>query len=152
MVLSFGFSGIKDLFLKLEREATALNEEVTRDRFFNFVVTSYSLIDWIKNDPSVPSSAKNKQVIERLYNDRWLKICGDLATACKHFELTTRKPVTSSATSEQGFGFGRYNKGLHGIGEEAIVVTLNNKTTIDCQDIIAGVLTTWNSFFLEHGI
>ena len=58
MVLSFGFSGIKDLFLKLEREATALNEEVTRDRFFNFVVTGYSLIDWIKNDPSVPSSAK----------------------------------------------------------------------------------------------
>jgi hypothetical protein len=152
MVLSFGFSGIKDLFLKLEREATALNEEVTRDRFFNFVVTGYSLIDWIKNDPSVPSSAKNKQVIERLYNDRWLKICGDLATACKHFKLSKRKSITSSATSEQGFGCGRYDKGLYGIGEEAILVTLNDKTTFECQDIITGVLTTWNSFFLDHGI
>lgn len=71
-----------------------MDDEVTSDRLFNFVVTGYSMIDWIKNDPSVPASAKARALAQGLYDDQWLKICGDLATAVKHFKLTVRKPVT----------------------------------------------------------
>lgn len=54
------------------------------------------------------------------YADKWLRVCGDLATAAKHFELTRRNPITSSATSRQGYGMGRYGKGGYGAGEESI--------------------------------
>jgi len=43
------------------------------------------MIDWMKNDPPVPASAKAKNEVHLLYVDPWLKVCGDLATACKHF-------------------------------------------------------------------
>jgi hypothetical protein len=55
MALTFSFNSVRDLMAKLEREAKALNEEaVTGDRFFNFAITGYSMIDWVKKDPSVP--------------------------------------------------------------------------------------------------
>lgn len=152
MPLTFGFSTIRDLFSKLERDAAALDEEVTSDRFFNFVVTGYSLIDWIKNDPSVPTSAKRPPDVDSLYNDRWLKVCGDLATACKHFTLTSRVPITAAATSSQGFGVGRFGMGGFGIGEEGIDVTLDDGTTFQCHDLVNGVLSTWKSFFSVHSV
>jgi hypothetical protein len=111
MALTFGMSTVRDLFAKLQRDASLLEEEVTSDRLFNFVITGYSIIDWVRNDPSVPSTAKSRLVIESLRRDRQLEICGDLANGCKHFVLTQRKPITSLAPSTSGFGVGRYGIG-----------------------------------------
>lgn len=152
MSLTFGLSSTRDLFAKLQRDAAALDEEVTSDRLFNFVVTGYAIVDWIKNDPSVPASAKAAAVVQGLYTDRWLKVCGDLATASKHFALTKRVPVTSFTTSASGFGMGRYGKGGYGVGEKSIEVQLNDGATFHCLDLVNGVLKTWQDFFVAHGI
>jgi len=152
MALTFGLASIRDLQAKLQRDAAALNEEVTSDSFFNFVVTGYSMIDWIKNDPSVPSTAKVQAIVQSLYNDRWLKVCGDLATASKHFTLSKRTPITSSASSLCGFGVGRHGKGGYGVGEESIEVCLNDGTSFHCLDMVEGVLSSWQNFFSVHGI
>src|SRR5206468_10738246 len=90
-----------ELLQKLRRDAALLEDEVTSDRLLNFVVTGYSLIDWIKHDPTVPAAAKVGSEIDSLYHDPWLTLCGDLATAAKHFELTTRKPTASGVRSEE---------------------------------------------------
>jgi len=118
---------------------------------FNFVVTGYSMIDWVKNDPSVPATAKAASVVQGLYKDKWLKVCGDLATASKHFTFTSRVPITSSAATVQGFGLGRYGKGGYGVGEESIEVQLNDGTSFHCLDLVQGVVGSWQSF-LAHGI
>lgn len=100
----------RDLFAKLQRDASLLvNDEVTSDRFFNFVIAGYSLIDWIKADPAFAHLSP-----QTLYGNQWLKVCGDLATASKHFQLTKRQPITSSAKSSQGFGVGRFGRGGFG--------------------------------------
>ena len=88
MTLTFGLSSTRDLFAKLQRDAAALESEVTSDRLFNFVVTGYSMIDWVKHDPSIPATAKAPAAVQTLYDDKWLKVCGDLATAVKHFALS----------------------------------------------------------------
>jgi hypothetical protein len=152
MSLNYGFSTASDLLKKLERDAKSLDDEVTSDRMFNFVVTGYSLIDWIKKDPNVPQAAKTKNEIEALYSDKWLKVCGDLATASKHFTITKRPSITTSATSSQGFGEGRYGKGDFGVGEEAIEIELNDGTKHDALMLVNGVLNKWRSFFQTHGI
>jgi hypothetical protein len=152
MALTFGFSSLRDVFAKLKRDAAALDEEVTSDGLFNFVVTGYSMIDWVKKDPSVPVAAKAGPLVQALYNDQWLKVCGDLATASKHFTLTSRNPITDSATSESGFGVGRYGMGGYGVGEESIEIKLNDGTTFNCLDLVKGVLSTWNAYFTAHGI
>ena len=153
MTLTYGFNSIGDVLAKLEREAKALREEeVNGDRFYNFVITGYSMIDWVRNDPTVPASAKHAGAVDGLYSDRWLKICGDLATASKHFNLTRRIPITSTSTTESGWGIGRFGKGGYGVGEENIEVTLNDGTVLNALEIVQGVQATWKAFFHTHHI
>ncbi len=150
MALTFGLNSVRDLFAKLQRDAYLLEEEVTTDRFFNFVVTGYSMVHWIRNDPSVPQAAKTQY--GNLHKDYWLSICGDIANACKHFTLTSIKSDAKSATSTQGYGLGRYSKGNYNEGEESILVQLGNGTTYICLELVQNVLYTWEKFFSTHGI
>ncbi len=150
MALTFSLKTATDLYKKLERDARALDEKVTSDRLFNFVVTGYSLIDWIKNDPSVSAAAKNDT--KCLYEDRWLKVCGDLATACKHFTINKRTPITSTGSSNTGWGMGRYGKGAYGNGEESIEITLDDGNIFKCDELVRNVLLTWKCFFTTHSI
>ena len=152
MSLTYGLSTVSDLLAKLERDAKNLDDEITSDQMFNFVVTGYSMIDWIKNDPNVPQTAKTSNEIQALYNDQWLKVCGDLATASKHFTLTRRQPIVTSTTSSRGYGVGRYGKGRFGVGEECIEIELSDGTKYGALDLVKGVLTKWRSFFKQHGI
>lgn len=152
MALTFNLLSVRDLFAKLQRDAALLKEEVTSDRLFNFVVTGYSMIDWVEKDPNVAPGAKAGAVVRGLRDDQWLKVCGDLATACKHFTLDRRKPVTASATSAGGFGIGGYGKGGYGVGEESIQVQLNDGKTFQCLNLMENVLATWQNFFRSHGI
>jgi hypothetical protein len=57
--LTFDLKSARDLLAKVKRDAAALDVQVTSDRLFNFIVTSYCLIDWVKTDPTVPQSAKD---------------------------------------------------------------------------------------------
>ena len=152
MALTFGLASINDLYEKLQRDALALNAEITSDGLFNFVVTGYSMIDWVKNDPTVPSTAKTPSSIQKLYGDRWLKICGDLVTASKHFKLDKRTPITSSVKSLRGFGMGRHGEGGYGVGEEDIEVWLNDGTHFRYLDLVQCVLASWQAFFSIHQI
>src|SRR5882724_13085910 len=137
MSLTFGFSSVRDLFEKLKRDAEALDREFSSDGLFNFVITGYSMIDWIRKDPSVPASARS--VASSLYDMQWLKICGDLATGCKHFTLTKRTPMVSSAPAATGFGVGRFGKGAWGVGEESVSIQLNDGTSYSGLQLVEGV-------------
>jgi hypothetical protein len=158
MALTPGLHTVRDLFAKLERDAALLNEAVTADRFFNFVVTGYSLIDWVQNDPDVPESAKAKAVVDGLYKDTWLKVCGDLATASKHFVLTKRKdPITESATTRgvplMGGGVPLMGGGVPLMaGVANIDIRLKDGTQIHGLELVENTLATWTAFFAHHGI
>ena len=147
MTLTYGLQTSRDLFDKLKRDATLLDQEVTSDRFFNFVVTAYSLIDWLKHEPAVPPVDT-----EAMYNDPWIKVCGDIATASKHFTLDWRSPITAKVESSQGYGAGRYGKGGYGRGEEGIRIELNDGQSFSCLELASKVIETWESFFRSHAL
>ena len=127
-----------------------LDELVTSDRFFNFVVTAYSLVDWVKNYRLTPVAALT--AIPNLYTDQWIKVCGDIANASKHFTLSRRVPVTHTVHSNSGYGAGRYGVGLYGIGEEGIEIELNDGTKIPGLHFVTEVLRVWRDFFSTHGL
>jgi hypothetical protein len=149
-MLTFGLQTPRDLLEKLKRDAALLNEEVTGDRFFNFVVTGYSVIDWVKNGASIPATAQT--AVSAMYRDPWIKICGDIATAGKHFKLTRRIPVTASVDSTQGFGIGRFGKGGGGTGEENIQIELTDGSSIAGLELVENVIRVWDAFFQSHGL
>lgn len=140
--LPLPLSSARELFEKLKRDAVLLDAEVTTDKFLNFVITGYSIIDWCKADPSL-SGIK----IQALYDDHWLKICGDLATASKHFHLTSRRPITDSTSSAQGYGVGRFGVGSYGVGEESTKIHLNDGSEISCLDFVREVVARWQQVF-----
>jgi len=47
---------------------------------------------------------------------------------------------------------GRFGKGAYGIGEESIVIRLNDGSTIDCLVFVLDVLSVWDKFFSTHGM
>lgn len=88
MTLAASFKTARGLLAKLERDYALMKGEVSSDRFLNFVVTAYSLCDWIKNDPSVPAAAKVD--LQQFRAQRTLLVCRDVANANKHFEADGR--------------------------------------------------------------
>lgn len=152
MNFTLGLRSAVDLFHKLQRDAELLNEEVTDDRFFNFVVTGYSLIDWVKHDPALPPSARMSDEIHTLYKEPWLRVCGDLATASKHFLLTKRTPIIAKANSTAGYGVGRFGKGAFNAGEERIELSINDGSTWTALEFSTGVIQAWLQFFKRHGV
>lgn len=141
-----------DLLQKARRDAALLDDEITSDRFFNFVVTAYSLIDWIEHDPAVPAAAKATTEIAALRADPWLLLCGDAATGAKHFKLTRRTPTASKVSVTQGCGVGRLGKGKWGVGEENITMHMPDGSVYGALELVAGVLGVWATFFSRHGI
>jgi hypothetical protein len=141
MSLTFGLQTPRGLFDKLKRDAALLDEELTSDGFFNFVVTGYSIIDWLKHEPSVPRAST-----EAMYANRWIKICGDLATAGKHFRLDKRVPITSNTSLRlAGYGIGRYGKMPYGEAEESIQIDLNDGVSVSGFELVKNVVETWET-------
>lgn len=153
MPLTVGFHAARDLLEKLEREARSLRDgEVTADCFMNFVLTAYALIDWIKNDPTVPSLAKQQSVIQGLYAAHSLKICGDIATSVKYFTLSRRVTTTKDTTVKRGGGSGQFGVDGFGVGNEEIVITLNDGSVKNALGLVQDVLATWRAFFSTYNI
>jgi hypothetical protein len=153
MSRTYGIRTARDLLAKQERDAQLLREEVSSDRFFNFVVTAYSLADWIQNDPTVPASAKAD--LARFRSTPAIQVCRDLANASKHFQLDPRRnpnPAVTAADSERGFGVGRYGMGGYGVGEEKITVLHSAGNSIDGLDVMEDALRECKQFFTTHGM
>lgn len=149
MSLTFNLT-IHDLFKKLKNDASALENEFTSDSFINFVFVGYSMIDWVKNDSTIPRSAR--AAVSSLYSDKWITICGDIATVCKHCTITSRRPITSTAILEDGFGVGGWGKGGYGVGEQDIKICLNDGTVCDGLELVRNVCSSWGTFFSDHNI
>ncbi len=151
MTRTYGLKSAHDLLGKLERDATLLKAEVSSDRFFNFVVTAYHLTDWIKEDPSVPQSAKND--LNTFMKTPEIQICRDLANASKHFELDKKRnplPTVDTAKSKTGYGVGRFGAGAYGVGEESITICLTTGNMINGLDLMEKTLIAWKNFFKTH--
>jgi hypothetical protein len=153
MSMRYGLESASDLFAKLERDAKLLEDEVTSDRFLNFVVTAYHLCEWVEKDNGVGEVAKG-DVRDNIRETECIKICRDLANASKHFELNGRyrNQTIESADSNSGFGEGRYGKGGFGEGEQEIRITLLNNREINALDLKNEVIRTWSNFFERHNL
>ncbi|CAI9009840.1 MULTISPECIES: hypothetical protein [Burkholderia] len=148
MALTPGFQSARDLLEKLNRDRDLLDSEVTSDRFFNFVVTAYSLCDWVKNDPAVPANAKTALATFRQSVE--LQVCRDLANSLKHYKLngpSQQGAITSGTDVGQGWGMGRWGYGGWGVGEQQITIDLNDGTTFNALQFAATVLQQWQGFF-----
>lgn len=150
--LRYGLRSPRDLYEKVRRDAGRLRVEVTSDDFFNFVITAYSLADWIKNDLRLPDAVRTYPVASKSNGDQILLLCGEIANGSKHFALRKANPQARAITSSQGWGMGRYGRGAYGVGEESIVIAMADGTERHCLEFVDDVVAFWESFFTNDQI
>ena len=135
----------RDLFDKLKYELELLEKEVTSYNFFNFAVTGHHLIDWITNSDNADEEIK-KQVKE-LSKDELLSVCQDVCNFYKHFKITRYTPKVKDIESKTGYGCGRSDKGVYGVGEESIYVITKTGQKYDGLELARNVYKKWEAFF-----
>lgn len=151
MTRALKLASIFDLYEKLQRDGAALDDEVTVERVFNFAATAYSLIEWIKNDPAVSPLVKTQAAIDALSNDQWIKLCGDLITARKHFKLKRVSTARLGSPSRE-IGSASVKEGHYEDGKGKSEILLSDGTKFHSHDLVENVLSSWKSFFSRNGM
>lgn len=150
-MLTFKLNSPCDLLEELRNDVELLEDEVTSYRFFNLAVTGYHIIDWIKNNETVPVTTQ--KAVEKMYSDEYISICRDLANASKHFQFEKNyknRKISSVESTQGGYGTGRYGKGLCGVGEEQITIKCLDGNEYNVLDFARAILKIWDGFFKEH--
>jgi hypothetical protein len=108
----WGLDESEDLLDKLAHDFRRLTADAGQQTMlytaFDFFVTAYSLVDWVKKHRALTPAE-----VQALYGEMLIKICADLANGSKHFQLT-KPPKTTLTTYSSGpvFQPGVYQKGV----------------------------------------
>lgn len=148
MALTYSLRTAADLYAKLKRDAAALDEEVSSDNAFDFLVTAHHLEEWIRKDPTTRGPIAER--LAALKPNSYLTLCSDLANASKHF-VQGRKGAIEEVHGDQGFGMGRYGKGSYGVGEESITIHLADGTSLSILDLSNEVMKFYGQVFDDLG-
>ena len=148
--LTYGLRSWKDLYEKLKRDAELLEDEVTSDRLFNFVITAYHLCDWVGKASEVPETIR--VCGGSAWKNKPISICRDIADASKHFGLNRKPGTVDKVESQRACGTGRFGKGAYGVGEEGITLTLSDNLHIKALSFKNEVLNFWHDFFCKNSL
>jgi hypothetical protein len=153
MPLTFGGMSAHDKLSRCKEEAASLDQEVNTEGLRRFAGHAWHLCDWIMKDPTIPAAAKDE--VSAWRNSPpipELSACKDITNSDKHMQITRYTPATDDASSQRGYGVGRYGKGGFGVGEETISVTMKDGRVFDALEIVRAVIIFWDDFFYRHGI
>jgi hypothetical protein len=99
---SFGLTSPLDLLDKLRYDFKRLKADEGQQAMlytaWDFFVTAYSLVDWVKNHKGM-----TRVQADPLYAPRIIKICGDIANGSKHFHLDNPNPTAKTHSAPPAF-------------------------------------------------
>jgi len=130
-------------YLNLLRSYERLKKEVHSADFSNFVTDANHLREAIEKDPACTPLQKIEA--QKLYTDRWCKMCNEIPNNEKHFKL--RKKDVSDTVVKKGFDIGCFGVGGFGVGEHSIVLELADGTQMDALDFIESVINLYRPIF-----
>lgn len=138
----------RDLLDKAGRDFKKMKEETSTDTIFNFFVTVYHVIDYIKASGTVQDSH-----ISQLYADPDFQMCQFLCNKGKHIQL--KKGDLYEARHEPavaGGVLGSFVLGVDRLGGPERFVVVDGSREIEVVDLGEKLLKKWEAFFSTHGI
>ena len=139
------FATHRDILNKAKRDLEALQTHLNIDTVFNFFVTSYHVVDYVKINNLAPKSA-----IDALYQEEDFRMCRFICNKGKH--LTLRNGDVFDTYRRPGSTLGDFTLGetLLGVGEAYLVI--GEEGYVDIIDLAERIIDRWEEFFSEHGI
>jgi hypothetical protein len=137
----------QDMLAKAERDLLRLRECLNVDIVFNFFVTAYHVMDYVKVMGKVGEAD-----IKRMRDDDDLDMCRFICTQGKHLEVKVRpKDVLTDYSPGSGMlGFGPIGGGPIGAGPQWFLFC-DGKEVRPIQ-LAETVIAKWKKFFLDHDI
>lgn len=151
------FSSPVDLLKKVEKDKKNLeqallvwNEAEIQDSLFNFSVSCYHLVDWVK---AYYPNLKPK-VHDLLNNNKYVNACRDLCNASKHVELD----VTKGAYSKHPPVINDVEQSATGstvaspLPSYRLKIQFKDGDRLAAEEVIQNAFDAWKKFFCDNGI
>lgn len=151
------FTSPIDLLKKAEKDKERLEEslliwdEVTiRESLFNFTVSCYHLVDWIK----VYCPKLESKVYELLNNNKYIGACRDLCNASKHVKLDLERgpyvkyPPVVSDVEQSATGSMIASQ----LPNYRLKIQFEDGERLAAEEVIENAMKAWKRFFDENGI
>lgn len=176
-VHAFGIRSSVDLLAKAEREldryrlAVSSNPKDFRshsDHAFNFVITAWHVADWVWKETKGSAEKWHecdsfKSLVSKVRSEcEALKICHELATGSKHFEIRKSQAQTVKSTdtkSKQGGGVFRpalqpafrpaLRSAFGGYVVHGLAITLKDGKIVEPEIVFQQALDYWRGALLE---
>jgi hypothetical protein len=142
----FLISTPRDMLEKAKREFTRLQAEMNADNVFNFFVTTYHVMDYVKNLGTVDQHA-----IDAMYADTDFDLCRIICTLGKHLEVRIR-PKKLESRLMGGAELGSMELGEAELGSVAEWRFWCDGSEIDPVSLGCRLLEKWEQLFRDNGI
>jgi hypothetical protein len=121
------------------------------DHVFNFFVTAYHIIDYVRKAEAVP-----QHFIDTFAADQDIKDCRDACDKGKHLKLTKpgrvdpdMDPQHGAAFAADAFATEAWSRDAWNMGERAL---LSEDRVVPVEALADRVMKKWDTFFAEHGL
>jgi hypothetical protein len=144
----FELQTARGLLDKAKRDYAKMENETSTDTIFNFFVTSYHVVDYVKALGTVPQIA-----IDQLYDDPDFKMCQFLCNKGKHIKLRQGSPFEAKYKAAVTGGIlGSFVLGTDVLGGPERFVVLDDGKEVDTVNLGNKLLEKWEASFAAQGI
>lgn len=133
----------RDMYEKAKRELDRMKSSPNIDTIFNFYVTAYHIMDYVKKQPGVPQAS-----IKAFYADSDFGTCNRICNRGKH--LKVGDPLT--AHSRPGAVFGMAVWGDTAFSEAPSYTLVVDGRRVEVIPLAERLLVKWERFCKDNGI
>jgi len=134
----------EDMLAKAERELDRMEADLNTDTVFNFFVSAYHVMDYVKAIP-VPKTAT-----DLMYADPDFEMCQFICNKGKHLELKRDDKDARFAPGEPT-RFGRHRLGTVRLGWTSPRFLVDGRE-VNVLQLGRGLIAKWKAFFIANGI
>jgi hypothetical protein len=136
----------RDMYRKAKRELERMQSDLNTDTIFNYFVTVYHIIDYVKRQETVSSAA-----IDSMYDDNDFKMCQFICNKGKHLVLTENDPATKAIYKPGAlYGSAPYNTARY--NESSSYKFFVDEQEVNFIELGKRLIEKWDKFFIENSI
>ena len=144
----FEIASPRDLLEKAKRDYEKMKADTSTDTIFNFFVTAYHVLDYVRISGTVPQAD-----IDQLYVDPDFRMCQFLCNKGKHIQLRGGEQYEAKHVAAiPGGVLGSFVLGVDRLGGSERFVVLDGTQELDVIKLGSDLIKKWEDFFLAHGI
>jgi hypothetical protein len=140
----FELGSPRDMLEKAKRDLEVMKSQLNTDSLFNFFVTAYHVMDYVKASGTV-----GQKEINGMFADPDFELCNFLCNKGKHIQL--RKKDAYEAKHRGGtLGSVGFNEATFNAGGSYVILDISSR--IDPLALADRLIDKWETFFADNGL